>query len=410
MKVLFINHTEQHGGAAIAANRLFSSLEKKNINVRYLVANRTSSRKNVLTSSFSRNLLYKKFYEYGNVLPLVFYKEVNRKNFSTSIVPNNSVVNDINKLNPDIVHIHWALNGFLDISSLGKIKRPVVWTLHDMWPITGGCHHSFDCGKYRNFCNSCPVLNSSKNNDLSSAIFKQKKKKWKFVNIHFVALNLWMKELVKSSTIYNNNIYGNDISIIPNGIDRKIFYKRITTDARKFFNLPQDKKLVLIITNSIDNPFKGYGQIKEELHDFIKENNDYEIVMVGNKRKEVSFKVIDVGYINDETILATLYSAVDVLLAPSIADNLPNAIIESIACGTPVVSTRVGGIPDIIDHKINGYLLKKKEADIVSGLKWVLENNNYKKLTDNAIKKSKVFNIEDTAESYINLYKRIYKK
>lgn len=413
MKVLLLNTNDMSGGAAMAAYRLFKGLQQSGVEAEMLTQSKKSDDYGVIGPQTKWEKLFARFRPTLDSIPIRFYRQRKKIIFSSAIIPDN-ICKKIQDINPDIVHLHWVAGGFIKIESLAKIKRPIVWTLHDSWAFTGGCHIPFDCKKYIKTCNYCPTLSSDKKNDLSYKIFKRKEKSWKNLRFTIVAPSSWLGECVKRSSLF----YKTRVEVIPCGLDLNRFKPINKNVARDILCLPKDKKLILFgALSALSDKRKGFYLLREALKNFSsKENKDIELVIFGSSKPKVEedlgFKTHYLGHLNDEISLAVIYSAVDVMIVPSIQDNLPNTIMESLACGAPVVAFDVGGIPDMIDHQKNGYLAKSFDTeDLAHGIKWVLEENSrWEKLSENAREKViKEFDIVKVAKRYMDLYRDVVK-
>jgi len=410
MKILIVNTHDIHGGAARAAYRLHKSLLTSGVNSQMLVQNKKSDDYTVLTTAKNKfqkglNLLRPTI----DQLPVKLYKNRTKTPFSPSWVPFSRVVDKINEINPDIVHLHWICGGFVRIEDIAKIKAPIIWSLHDMWAFTGGCHYDGECGGYEKECGKCKVLKSEKQNDLSKKVFLRKKKAFSKKDMTIVGLSRWLSECAKKSALLEHKNHVN----LPNPIDTSIFKPFEKQKARDLWNLPQDKKLILFGAMSATSDVrKGFKELTMALQN-IKKNKDIELIVFGSNKPQnapdFGFKTHYFGQLFDDVSLVALYSAVDVMVVPSLQENLSNAIMESLACGTPAVAFNVGGNSDLIDHQINGYLAKPYDtSDLAKGIEWVLNNPNYEKLCENAGKKVlKEFDSVVVAKKYIELYREV---
>jgi glycosyltransferase involved in cell wall biosynthesis len=314
--------------------------------------------------------------------------------------------------------LHWICGGFVsvkDIKKLAKLNKPIVWTLHDMWAFCGAEHYARDTKRYIEGYNKNNRPNFEKGLDLNKWTWKRKTRYWNKIDFNVVTPSRWLAECAGESHLLKNK----RIEVIPNGIDTKIFKPTEKEIAREILNLPQNKKLVLFgAMNATKDPRKGFEFAKKAMRELSEkeENEDMELVVFGASKPEeevdFGFKVNYLGKISDEASLALIYSAVDVFVTPSLEDNLPNTIMESLACGNPCVGFSVGGIPDMIDHKYNGYLAEYKNSkDLAEGIEWVLEDSNYEKICQNAGEKAtKNFDAKVIAGKYIDLYISILDK
>lgn len=387
MKVLFVSTNEKSGGAAVAAKRLFDSIrlekkmfvQKKESNSDMIIV-----QNNVFDKYF---ILFKKFFERF----VIKINKENLNNFSTSLFPSfNGKL--INNLNFDLIHLHWINNGFLSIKDISIINKPIIWTLHDMWSFNGGKHY---CG-------------DNKNSVLNEYLLKQKIKLWKNLNLTIVCPSKWLaKEAKKSKLFKNKNIF-----VIPNGINLKFFKNKGLSKSRKKFNFSLDKNLVLFgAVNSVNDLRKGFDLLEKSLEELSRNETNLELVVFGTDigpKQLYGYKINYLGNLNENEIVSA-YSACDCFVAPSREDNLPNTVMESLACSTPVVAFNIGGIPDMVEHKKNGYLAKPFDVkDLANGINWVIKNNKNKKLSKNARKKViKDFNSSKISKEYIKLYKEV---
>lgn len=311
----------------------------------------------------------------------------------------------------DIIYIHWVQKGFLNISGYRKIAetgKPVIIFMHDMWSITGGCHHSFTCEKYKTKCYDCQFFPGHKKNDLSAKGFRKKMKLYSgFSNLYFVSPSKWLKECAESSSLTRNR----EIFLIPNLLDRKIFRPVDKKAARVLLNIDNGNSVIAFGALAIDSPYKGWEYLKNALDKLSGTYRETTIsVLIFGKcnveviRKNIPFDTVFTGYLKDEYSAALVYNAADVFVTPSLADNLPTTVLESLSCGTPVVGFRTGGIPDMIEHKINGYLAEYRNSDdLAEGIKYCLSNNIRGKI-------SAEFENENIISRHMNLVNRLVNK
>lgn len=404
MKILIVNTSDIDGGAARAAYRLHQSLLSNNIDSQMLVQAKSSDDFTVNSTSSKIQKGINKLRPTLDSLPIRNYD--NKTLFSPSWLPSKNLINQINELNPDVVHLHWINAGMIKIEDLAKINAPVVWSLHDMWAFTGGCHYDELCGAYERKCGECVVLASSKNNDISRKIFNRKQKTYSTIkNMTIIGLSNWLKTSAKNSALFKNRKVVN----LPNPIDTNIFKPFDKNKSRELWGLPKNKKLVLFgAMGATSDPRKGFKELSQAFK-YI-DRDDIEFVIFGASTPanppEIGFKTNYIGSLSDDVSLVTLYSAVDVMIVPSKQENLSNAIMESLACATPVVGFDIGGNSDLIDHKNNGYLSPAFDAEaLAKGIEWILDNEKYEELCSNARDKvMREFDSKIVAEKYIKLY------
>ena len=409
LKVLIVNSTDITGGAAIAAYRLHTALMAQGIDSQMLVQNKSSDDYTVIgpVSKLQRGigLIRPTIEQY----PLKTYKNRSKTLFSISWLPFSGIVDKINEVNPDIVHLHWICGGMMRIEELVKIKAPIVWSLHDMWAFTGGCHYDEFCSSFQKDCVDCKVLGNSNCHYSKSGLNRKIHTYEKIRNLNLIPTSKWVSMMANRSFAkkYLKNI-------LPNPLVVSLFKKLPNDMAKKYFNIQKDKKVILF---GASNPFsdlrKGFNELSEALS-FLKISNVLLLIVGSNKPKIIPIKGFDVQYIpfiKDEISLPLIYNAADVTVVPSIQETFGQMSSESLACGTPVVGFDNTGTADIIDHKINGYLAKLRDSkDLSRGIEWVLTNNNYDELCLNAREKVvKEFDSVVVAGKYIELYESILK-
>lgn len=408
MKVLIVSSFDINGGAARAAYRLHKSLLSAEVDSKMLVQEKYSDEFLIKGLNTKIKKMIGKVRLFLDGLPVKLYKYRTKTLFSANWVPFSDIVKRINDENPDVVHLHWINAGMMRIEDIEKIKAPVVWSLHDMWPFTGGCHYDEGCGAFRQGCGACKVLGSQKTKDLSAKVFERKHKIFLRKNINIVGLSKWINNCSQESTLFKDKRHIN----LPNPIDLSLFKPFDKKGARALWSFPENKKLILFgAMGATSDPRKGFKDLSDALPKL--NSNDIEFVVFGSSEPEKSqsfgFKTHYLGHLHDDVSLVALYSAVDVMVVPSLQENLSNAIMESLACGTPVVAFDIGGNSDMIDHKENGYLAKPFESqDLAKGIDWVLQNEKYQQISHNA--REKVVQCFDSgliAEKYIELYKTV---
>jgi len=414
LKILIVNSSDINGGAARAAYRLHQSLLEQDIDSQMLVQDKISDDYTVIGPRSNFSKLIAKIRPVIDSAPVRFYKNRTQTLFSPSWLGFNNISKKINDINPDIVHLHWICGGMFRIEELLKIKAPIVWSLHDMWPFTGGLHYDKDANSYKKKCGKFRVLSGENNSNLSRRVFKRKQNTYKKLdNLYIVGLSSWINNCSMGSTLLKDKKHIN----LPNPINTDIFKPITGLMSKDIYNLPKDKKLILFgAMSATTDPRKGFNELVESL---IKLNStDVELVVFGSgKPKEknqipVRFKINYIGQLSDDVSLTMLYNAVDVMVVPSLQENLSNAIMESLSCGVPVVAFDIGGNKDMITHKKNGYLAKPFDVnDLKDGINYVLDNNSNSRLGINARNKVlKDFDSKNVSKKYIKLYKEVIEK
>ena len=407
MKILIVNTSDIQGGAARAAYRLHKALFASGVDSQMLVQDKSSDDYTVIGGNTKVQKAMAKLRPTIDSLPVRRYKNRTKTLFSPSWFGFSGIVDKINEINPDIVHLHWIAGGMMTIEDIARIKAPIVWSLHDMWAFTGGCHYNEECEGYKKSCGNCKVLASDKQNYLSTKIFKRKQKALASKkDMTIVGLSKWLNECSKSSTLLKDKNHIN----LPNPIDTNTFKPFDKDKARELWSLPKDKRLVLFgAMGATSDPRKGFKELSDAMGKLT--SKDIEFVVFGSSRPQnapdFGFKTHYTGHLHDDISLITLYNACDVMVVPSLQENLSNAIMESLACVTPVVGFDLGGNSDMIEHQKIGYLAKPFESkDLANGIEWVLENEErYKQLCFAAREKIiKQFDSKKVARQYIELY------
>ena len=404
MKILLLNTYDNKGGAARASYRIAKGLHDEGVEVRFLVR-----RKNIQDPFiFSANEKFPGLKPYIDYLPtLVFSRK--RFPFFSAIVSDN-LLKIVEEYKPDIIHLNWISEGFVKIETLTKLGVPIVWTLHDSWAFTGGCHIPGNCEKYKTNCEYCQYLSPKFKHDLSYHNFKRKQKTYRQIKkLQIVTPSKWLSDNVRSSVLLGDF----PVDIIPNGVDAGFFKKSNKEAAKAKFGLDQNKKTIVFGgINSIKDKNKGYYLLLDALKHL--DNDDYELVIFGNSRPEShcinSIKALFLGPIRDDNILRDIYSAGDVTVVPSLTEAFGQVITESMACGTPVVAFNTTGPAEIIDHKKNGYLAEAfNPKDMADGINWILKDKQkWDHLSEDAVRHVNLnFSSDLVAKKYINLYKQL---
>lgn len=395
MKVIILNSYSSKGGASRAAARLHEALRIIDVDCEFF---------SVYSSSPT---FYKRFLYYARVLydrlPGFFYAK-KKVMFSRGGISNNNLVKYINNSDADIVHFHWLNAGAISLSDIAKIEKKIVWSLHDMWLFTGGCHYDQDCGAYVRQCGSCPILRSTKDNDLSRTVWQKKYDQfYSLDNFLVVGLSRWMVNRAQSSSLFENKCVVN----LPNPIDTRKFQPLDKYDARRNLGLPNDKILVLFGAMSYqDDSRKGYKELVEALANLTEHNIELVTFGTGENDDALCFPVTYLGDISDDEKLILAYNAADMLVSPSIQENLSNVIMESLSCGTPVVCFDIGGNSDMVVHKKTGYLARPYQPiDLANGIDWLVNKNNLMKCSEMAREKVvDEFDYSVVGPKYVDLY------
>jgi len=415
MQVTLINKTDTGGGAAVACLRLYHALLENQVDTRVLVEQKQTDDECILSASYSKIAPVRSFMNFVlerlSFLPYEASKEI-RFQFSLANF-GMSIFRDRIFKTCDIIHLHWFNQGYLSLRGVRKLAslgHPIVWTLHDMWAFTGGCHYSGDCRGFEKACGNCQFMKSPKPNDLSSKLLRRKAKLYKKTNITFVACSEWLaNEARKSSLLQNMKVVS-----IPNPIETDIYKPLNKKELRKKYGINTDKKIILFGAVKISDKRKGYEYFVEAVQALLKTENklmeDVELIVFGkydpSSRIDHHLPLHQFPFISEVQKIVELYNLADVYVLPSIQDNLPNTVMESLACGVPVVAFKTGGIPEMIDHKKTGYLAEyKSAASLAEGISFVLKNGQSSAMPENS--RQLVldrFSNATVAQKYIDLY------
>lgn len=419
MKITILSTFDTYGGASIAASRLNKALNDNGLESKMLVQDQKGKATNVETIApnwFLKKVALARFafdrYQFA------FYEKSKAVRFIFSQAKIGIDISQHSLIQKtDIIHLHWINFGFLSLNSIKKLietQKPIVWTLHDMWVFTGGCHYSRDCTHYQQNCGNCTeFLKNSSPTDLSNQVWKAKQEIFQNANIIIVACSNWLAEQAKTSTL----LEGKKIVSIPNPIDTSLFKPTEKSIAQQHFQLDTNKRYILFAAAKISDVRKGFVYFKEALAILKKEysvdNKEVELIIFGqanaNDFENLPFNVNVLGKLSDLSEIALAYSSASVFVVSSLEDNLPNTIMESLACGTPVVGFETGGIPEMIEHQKNGYLATFKSAEeLAKGIFWTLFQADYQLLCQNARQKTlNNYAEEIVAKQYQALYESL---
>ncbi|KAA6344167.1 N N'-diacetylbacillosaminyl-diphospho-undecaprenol alpha-1 3-N-acetylgalactosaminyltransferase [termite gut metagenome] len=418
MRVLLINTSEKIGGAAVAATRLMEALKNNGVKAKLLVRDKQTDNISVvrLESNYVRNL-WNFVWERIIIWKANHFKRTNL--FAVDIANTGTDITALAEFKEaDIVHLHWMNQGMLSLKNIQKIVvsgKPVVWTMHDMWSCTGICHHACECTRYREECHHCPYLyGGGGEKDLSYRIFQKKKKLYQKASMIFVTCSRWLEKSAKESALFPSQT----VVSIPNPINVNLFKPRNKKEARVKCNLPAEKKLILFASVKITDKRKGIDYLIESCRILAEKypelKDTMEIVILGHKSEQseqlpLPFNVHPLPFTGKEDELVNVYNAVDLYVTPSLQENLPNTIMEAMACGVPCVGFDTGGISEMIDHLHNGYVARYKSAeDFAEGIYRIATDPEYDILSQQARRKV-IANYSEgyIAKKYIEIYNRI---
>lgn len=421
MKVLLITKHPGTGGAAIASSRLLEALREKKLDAKMLVQDGENRDKGIYATGRGTIKHWKNLGRFI-IERLAFLRQERSSSirflFSLANTGESIAQHPLVK-EADILHLHWINAGFLSLKSLRELfslGKPIVWTFHDMWTFTGGCHYALDCTQYTLECGNCPYLKQPAKNDLSQRIWRKKAKIFSDQKVHVVTPSKWLEDCVKASSLLKNW----PVSTIHNPVNAGIFKPANQSEACARLGLDPTKKYILFGAATMKNVLKGFSYFLEaskiiaaqtdQTHIDQVQAEDVEILLFGKTKEDVaaSFPIPtrNIAFVKSMETIVDLYSVAHLFVIPSLQDNLPNTIVESMLCGTPVVGFDTGGIPEMIAHKENGYLAEFKSSEnLAEGISWVLSNPDYEKLSDHTRKLAlERFSMDRSVDMHVDLY------
>lgn len=413
MRILIVNTSERTGGAAVAASRLMEALCNYGVKAKMLVRDKETQSLTVSALPGQRrsqcHFLWERFV-------IWLHLHFRRQHLFDIDIANAGT--DITRLpefqEADVIHLHWVNQGMLSLKNIRKILesgKPVVWTMHDIWPATAICHLSLDCRHFENQCQQCLLLPCGGSvNDLAAQVWQRKQRMLSGRHIHFVACSQWLAEEARHSALLQGQI----VTSIPNPIDTHFYRPHDKQEARQLLGLPAEGPVVLFASQRVTNQYKGMNYLIAACQQLAAQHPKLRATMtvaiLGGHAEEIvgqmPFRTHALGYVNDEQRIVAVYNAADVFVLPSLSENLPNTIMEAMACGVPSVAFRVGGIPEEIDHRQNGYVANYQDSDdLAQGIWWTLFEADQESLRKACLQKvSHCYSQQSVANRYFELY------
>jgi glycosyltransferase involved in cell wall biosynthesis len=380
LKVVHLNTYDGNGGAGRACLRLSDALKANGVDSKVLVYYKFGQ--NPKIDTFSKNI-FTKARAIFNIMAERYLAKLLVKAVKTPFSLQwfgKSIVNHPELKSADIIHLHWVNHGFLSpkfLAELDELEKPIVWTFHDSNAFTGGCHVRYSCEHFHKQCGDCPILRFSGKDDISHKNWLRKQKAYSELNFHIVAPSNWMANSVKQSSLLGVR----KISVIPNTVEIDVFKPYVKAEAKKILKIPAHHFVLMSgFMPSKNDKHKGTQYLINALNELATRpeipNEQIELVIFGNKDEknapDFPFKTTFLGHIPKDDHLAKCYAAADAFITPSLEDNLPNTVMESLACATPVIAFKTGGIPDMVTHLKNGYLANYESAtDLADGIEWL---------------------------------------
>lgn len=364
MKVIALNYADAQGGAARAAFRILQAVRSQGINAELWAGHATSGDPSVVGPASSvpnriRELLGDPFIKLlGPSDDMIS---------SPAIVPSRWHAR-LDRAAVDVVHLHWINGEMMSVRDIGRIRQPIVWTLHDMWPFCGGEHYTTSSRWRDGYTPARPGF------DFDRWVWQRKSRHWR-EPMHIVAPSRWLADCVSQSRLMRDW----PVCVIPNAIDTTRWHPVEQEVARDILYLPRDEPVILYGAHGgTQDPRKGFDLLREALN-AMQHPEHFRVAIMGEPENHTALprniKATWLGTLRDDTSLRLAYSAADAVVIPSRQDNLPNGGVESLACGTPVVAFDTGGLADIVEHKINGYLAAAFDTDdMAQGLDWIVQS------------------------------------
>lgn len=372
LKLILLNHSDINGGAARAAYRIHHALRQAGVDSRMWVDLATSGDWTVQSPASKLQKALVKLRPTLASTPIKYiFKTGNPIIHSPAIIPSGRVI-DLNSSDADLLHLHWIQGEMLSITDIGRLKKPIVWTLHDMWAFCGAEHYTEEF-RWREGYRKDNRPGYESGIDLNRWTWNRKRKNWQ-CPMHIVTPSRWLADCAKQSVLMRDW----PVTVIANTVDTAVWQPVDKALARQMLQLPPQVPLLLFgAMGGSHDPRKGFDLLQAALNHLRGQFSGLELVVFGQLTPQtptdIGFPVHYTGHLHDDASLRLLYSAADALVIPSRQDNLPNTGLESHACGTPVVAFDACGLPDIVTHQQSGYLAKAFDAtDLAAGIQWVL--------------------------------------
>ena len=416
MRVLIVNTSERAGGAAVAAGRLLEALTNNGVKAKMLVGDRESNRLTVVALDGRWRKLWHFLWE--RLVVWVHLHLRRRHLFEVDIANSGADITGLPEFREaDVIHLHWVNQGMLSLKGISRILatgKPVVWTMHDIWPATAICHLTLGCRRFESGCCECPLLpGGGSARDLAARVWRRKQLMLRGQHITFVACSQWLAGEARRSAL----LAGQQVLSIPNPLNTHVYRPASQREARRRLGLPEAGRIILFVSQRVTNPNKGMQYLVEACRLLAAKHpemlEDTSVAVLGGHAEEVvgllPFKTCPLGYVNDEQRIVSVYNAADVFVLPSLSENLPNTIMEAMACGVPCVGFRVGGIPEEIDHRLTGYVADYKDAaDLARGLRWALVEADRQQVAHDCVNKvMRCYSQSAVAKRYLEVYENI---
>lgn len=411
MKILHLCGGSLNSGATLGATALHKALLKQGVDSKLIFSKGDKSEDIPMAEPFFESKFAQKLFNISTkwIEPRLLKRETTEKGHGLSIgvIGHPLAIQKKAIEEADIIHLHWINSRFIRTKAIEHFKKPIVWTLRDAWPYTGGCHYTTDCERYKTGCGNCPLLNSTDPNDITRKVVSTKRKHLP-QGIRYIALSHWTAEQARNSYLLKDR----PVQVILNCIDDIFLSPTHTcaTEIRKEFGLPQDKTLILAGAAKLDSKYKGYTEILPELPD----SHSCHLVTFGRMSKALQAKIkipsTHLGTITAPEQLKKLYHAVDLFIAPSTQEAFGKTLAEAGACGLPVICYDLGGPRDIVINGKTGYRIpvNKTSEFIQRTLDLATQPNLRKEMGQAAIEQTHShFRPNIIARQHIDLYSQL---
>ncbi len=439
MRVLIVSTSERTGGAAVAASRLLEALQRNGVKAKMLVRDKQTQNPSVV--SHPRQLRLRLAFLWERFCIWLHLGLRRQRLFELDIANSGADITRLPEfLEADVIHLHWVNQGMLSLRQIRRILdsgKRVVWTMHDVWPATAICHLTLDCPVWASSSQHSPLSpprageerpplspplascmeqgagrpSCRLNSRLARQVWQRKQAMLQGGSpITFVACSQWLAGEARKSRL----LQGQTVLSIPNPIDTSLYKPGSRRAARQSLGLPLEGKVVLFVAQRATNPYKGMHYLAEALT-LMQGDEPPLLAVLGSQSEDLSDLLplrggrpgpVGLGYITDERRMVMAYQAADVFVLPSLSENLPNTIMEAMACGVPCVGFRVGGIPEEIDHLQTGYVADYKDAaSLARGLSWVLYEAHAETLSKACVQKvQRCYSQQSVARRYLEVY------
>ncbi len=418
MRVLLINTSEQIGGAAIAASRLLHALNHNGVETEMLVRRRQTDNPQVMALADTPLQRARFLGERGEIF---LRNGCSRRHLFA--IDTGGWGTDITRrpefLRADVIHLHWVNQAMLSLRDIARIcqsGKRVVWTMHDMWPFTALCHYADTCDGWRHGCGNCRLLQHPAEHDLSWRVYRRKEALFSRYRIDMVGCSRWLTDLAREAPLLRRQY----VTHIANAIDTTRYAPidgpMDRRSARHRLGLPDDRRLLLFVAYKVTDPKKGITYLRRAVARLCADRPEMAdrlgIVAVGREAELLkgtfAVPLYGIPYVSETATMIDLYHAADALVMPTLMDNLPNTIVEAMACGLPCVGFNIGGLPQMISHEKDGYLVRYKDTDhLAECIERLLTTAPYDAIARAARRKAvKYYGEEQVADSYLRLYRR----